>query len=140
MKFVNIDQSISQSLDHDSWKPGTITYLVYQILQQPRQQFNATKSKMSTKQASLRRRLACDRCHSFKLKCPRSALNNDDECARCLKSGVSCSYSLSMRGQVRPRRPPTVTTSSSVNPVNSLNNGIDSDISMSNFNANGIFT
>ncbi|CRG86812.1 hypothetical protein PISL3812_03824 [Talaromyces islandicus] len=61
---------------------------------------------MSTERASsVRRRLACDRCHSFKLKCPRPAANSNGICARCLKAGTACVYSPSMRGQVRAKAP-----------------------------------
>ncbi|QKX60635.1 uncharacterized protein TRUGW13939_07781 [Talaromyces rugulosus] len=61
---------------------------------------------MSTERSSsVRRRLACDRCHSFKLKCPRPAANSNGICARCLKAGTACVYSPSMRGQVRAKAP-----------------------------------
>ncbi|KAH8691306.1 hypothetical protein BGW36DRAFT_388079 [Talaromyces proteolyticus] len=55
------------------------------------------------KPPSLRRRLACDRCHSFKLKCSRPAASSNGICARCLKAGTDCVYSPSMRGQVRAK-------------------------------------
>lgn len=59
---------------------------------------------MSTERSSsVRRRLACDRCHSFKLKCPRPTANSNGICARCLKAGAACVYSPSMRGQVRAK-------------------------------------
>ncbi|EED20589.1 hypothetical protein TSTA_038010 [Talaromyces stipitatus ATCC 10500] len=90
----------------------------------------------NTKQTSaLRRRLACDRCHSFKLKCPRPSLRNDDTCARCLKAGVACSYSPSMRGQVRPKQMPALTTSSII-PVDNFNKSFDSEFLMPAFDAN----
>ena len=38
-------------------------------------------------------RLACDRCHGQKLRCPRTTRDNNDSCSRCLKAGVSCVYS-----------------------------------------------
>jgi len=39
----------------------------------------------------IRRRTACDRCHSQKLKCPKRS--GADICERCLKAKTSCSYS-----------------------------------------------
>lgn len=41
--------------------------------------------------ATVRMRLACDRCHSQKLKCPKQPGSNI--CSRCLKAGASCTYS-----------------------------------------------
>jgi hypothetical protein len=45
-----------------------------------------------------------------------------------------------MRGQVRPKHLPVVTTSSSVIPVDSMNKGFDNELSMPTFDANGIIT
>ena len=45
---------------------------------------------------SLPLRSACDRCRSHKLRC--SGQSKEDGCARCLKSGVQCVFSPSMRG------------------------------------------
>ena len=39
----------------------------------------------------IRRRSACDRCHSQKLRCPKR--QGTDTCDRCMKSGASCVYS-----------------------------------------------
>jgi hypothetical protein len=39
----------------------------------------------------IRRRTACDRCHSQKLKCPKRP--GADICERCFKAKTSCSYS-----------------------------------------------
>ncbi|ROV99774.1 hypothetical protein VSDG_03148 [Cytospora chrysosperma] len=39
----------------------------------------------------IRTRLACDRCHSQKLRCPKQA--GSALCTRCLKAGASCVYS-----------------------------------------------
>lgn len=52
-------------------------------------------------------RYACDRCHSQKLRCPRSVepekAKPDEPCSRCRKAGVSCVVSL--RGKVgRPSK------------------------------------
>lgn len=41
--------------------------------------------------APVRMRLACDRCHSQKLKCPKRPGSNI--CSRCLKAGSACTYS-----------------------------------------------
>ena len=50
-------------------------------------------------------RYACDRCHSQKLRCPRSLDSKgvDEPCSRCHKAGVPCVVSL--RGKVgRPSK------------------------------------
>ena len=50
-------------------------------------------------------RYACDRCHSQKLRCPRSldCKGGDERCSRCYKAGVPCVVSL--RGKVgRPSK------------------------------------
>ena len=52
-------------------------------------------------------RYACDRCHSQKLRCPRSVepekANPEEPCSRCRKAGVPCVVSL--RGKVgRPSK------------------------------------
>lgn len=39
----------------------------------------------------IRTRLACDRCHSQKLRCPKQP--GSARCSRCLKAGSSCVYS-----------------------------------------------
>lgn len=52
-------------------------------------------------------RYACDRCHTQKLRCPRSVdpdgTSSDEPCPRCVKAGVACVVSL--RGKVgRPSK------------------------------------
>lgn len=47
----------------------------------------------------LRRRVACNRCHSQKLRCPK--LQGSESCARCLKARTLCVFSPSMRGGFR---------------------------------------
>jgi len=44
-----------------------------------------------------KRRLACDRCHSQKLRCLKRQEN--ESCARCFRAGASCNYSPSIRSQ-----------------------------------------
>ncbi|KAJ5726661.1 uncharacterized protein N7483_008018 [Penicillium malachiteum] len=41
-------------------------------------------------------RRACDRCHNHKLRCKR---NGASGCARCIKAGVNCVFSPSLRGR-----------------------------------------
>ena len=36
---------------------------------------------------------ACDRCHAQKLRCPRSDLDSEESCSRCLNAGAHCVYS-----------------------------------------------
>ena len=43
-----------------------------------------------------KRRLACDRCHSQKLRCPKT--QGAVSCARCSKAGAPCEFSPSLRG------------------------------------------
>lgn len=38
-----------------------------------------------------RRRAACDRCHSQKVRCPKTA--TQDICDRCMKAGSPCVFS-----------------------------------------------
>ncbi|KAM0816767.1 putative Zn(2)-C6 fungal-type domain-containing protein [Seiridium cardinale] len=47
-----------------------------------------------------RQRLACDRCHELKLRCPRvsnTSRSSGAQCARCLKIGSLCVFSASAR-------------------------------------------
>lgn len=71
----------------------------------------------STAAAPRRRRMACDRCHSQKLRCLRTLNPNGQDCDRCLRLAGECVYSPSGRigrpplrqsrethtGQKRPR-------------------------------------
>lgn len=64
---------------------------------------------MSTASAEVDKplRFACDRCHSQKLRCPRSTDSDkaspDEPCSRCRKAGAACIVSL--RGKVgRPAK------------------------------------
>lgn len=91
----------------------------------------------SRRQQPLRRRLACDRCHSFKLKCPRTSLDSDDACTRCLKAGVACLYSPSMRGQIRAKQASYVTPTS-ITPIDSFNEMSEGGIALPSFDAHGI--
>ena len=42
----------------------------------------------------IRKRLACDRCHSHKLRCPK---RDNSDCLRCAKAGAECVFSRSKR-------------------------------------------
>ena len=46
---------------------------------------------LAMEDASIRRRAACDRCHSQKLKCPKAA--GSKVCDRCIKARATCLYS-----------------------------------------------
>jgi hypothetical protein len=56
----------------------------------------------------LRRRAACDRCTSQKLRCTKP--RGSESCGRCLKAGNNCTFSVSRRGlrpHQQPRQPQT---------------------------------
>lgn len=57
------------------------------------------ESALSTMTDDIRRRLACDRCHSQKLRCPRRP--GKDTCDRCHKARTSCIFS-----PFRQKKPP----------------------------------
>ncbi|PGH00866.1 hypothetical protein AJ80_09118 [Polytolypa hystricis UAMH7299] len=44
-----------------------------------------------------KRRLACDRCSSLKLRCPK--VEGNEVCTRCLRASAACIFSPSIRGQ-----------------------------------------
>lgn len=48
------------------------------------------------RQALRKQRLACDRCNSLKLKCPR--IGDSESCSRCIRASAACTFSPSMRG------------------------------------------
>lgn len=45
------------------------------------------------------KRFACDRCHSQKLRCPRSSNGSEanEPCVRCQKAGVRCNISVTQK-------------------------------------------
>ncbi|RYP38615.1 hypothetical protein DL768_010768 [Monosporascus sp. mg162] len=59
-----------------------------------------SESTQSTTMEQPRQRLACDRCHALKLRCPRvngAGGPSGAQCARCLKAGSLCVYSAPAR-------------------------------------------
>ncbi|KFZ16838.1 hypothetical protein V502_04870 [Pseudogymnoascus sp. VKM F-4520 (FW-2644)] len=46
-------------------------------------------------------RIACERCHAQKLRCPRDD-SNHGPCTRCQKAGAVCIFSPSLRGRSTP--------------------------------------
>ncbi len=74
---------------------------------------------MDQQPQSLRRRAACDRCHSQKLRCLKPS--GSEICARCLKARVPCVYSPSLRGY-RPAGD-TATSTPSASSGNGNGNG-----------------
>ena len=61
----------------------------------------------------IRRRSACDRCHSQKLRCPKR--QDADVCDRCAKAGTSCRYS-----PFRQKKDPEKSQNNDIRSVDSL--------------------
>ncbi|RJE22916.1 hypothetical protein PHISCL_04764 [Aspergillus sclerotialis] len=68
------------------------------------------------------KRLACDRCHTRKLRCLREIYS--PQCSRCIQDGSVCTYSSPLKSG-RPRKTPRAPTADAV--VNHHNHGINRD-------------
>lgn len=79
------------------------------------------------------KRLACDRCHTRKLRCFRDI--HSRQCSRCIQDGCDCTYSSPLKPG-RPRKTPRVPTADDV--VNHQNNGSNSANNVGNPHAQNI--
>lgn len=79
------------------------------------------------------KRLACDRCHTRKLRCFRDV--HSRQCSRCIQDGCDCTYSSPLKPG-RPRKTPRVPTADDV--VNHQNNSNNSANNVDNLLAQNI--
>ncbi|KAL2065964.1 hypothetical protein VTL71DRAFT_3634 [Oculimacula yallundae] len=56
---------------------------------------NANEETTSPVQKSTR--LACNRCHSHKLRCPKRPNTTSEDCERCIRANAKCDYSVPLR-------------------------------------------